>query len=78
MRSLYVFVFFCLFAAALGGNCPGNEVYSDCQVPVSCRLTCENYKNPPTICPAVCVSGCACPSGLVQKAAGNCVPSNQC
>ncbi|KAF2893834.1 hypothetical protein ILUMI_12337 [Ignelater luminosus] len=75
---LYIFVFFFLAAVALGNRCPGNQEYSKCHQPVACRLTCENYQNPPEVCIALCVEGCGCPSHLALNSAGNCVPTSQC
>ncbi|KAF2893839.1 hypothetical protein ILUMI_12342 [Ignelater luminosus] len=81
--SLYALVFFFVVAAAFGkpqgGNrCGKNEVYSDCHPHPSCQLTCDNYQNPPQICPAVCSIGCACQPNFVRNSSGSCVPRNQC
>ncbi|KAF2893835.1 hypothetical protein ILUMI_12338 [Ignelater luminosus] len=77
---LHIFAF-CLLAAVTYGHpprCGNNEVYSDCHPPVSCRLTCENYKKPPQACPLICVSGCACQSNFVRNSVGCCVRPSQC
>lgn len=63
--------------------CPLNQSFQSCGVPTSCLTTCANLKNPPTICPAMCQTGCYCNLGLIKNAKGLCVapyncPSNSC
>ena len=51
------------------------QIFTDCASP--CPRTCDS--NPQLRCPAVCVPGCACPSGQVIDSASNrCVPPDEC
>ena len=60
--------------------CKENEYYNSCMTP--CELTCNNYKNPPFACNAMCISGCACKQGYVFKTGphGNdgCIKPEEC
>ena len=56
-------------------TCPEGKVYQDCGT--ACPLTCDNYNNPPLACPEVCVEGCFCPTGQVEKGE-KCVEPPQC
>ncbi|XP_054711275.1 papilin-like [Uloborus diversus] len=56
--------------------CPDNSEYRECGT--ACPLTCENYHNPPRICPAMCVSGCHCQEGFVQTQDGHCIRPENC
>ena len=49
--------------------CTNGQVYMDCGS--LCPITCQNINEPP-ICAAMCVSGCFCPSGLIDSL-GTCV-----
>ena len=56
-------------------TCTNGKLFETCGT--ACPLTCDNYRNPPSPCPAVCVVGCFCPHGLVEL--GNtCVPPTSC
>lgn len=55
-------------------TCANGKVYETCGT--ACPLTCENYQNPPQICPAVCRQGCFCPAGLVEYNNGCVAPSD--
>ncbi|XP_044125177.1 mucin-2-like [Bufo gargarizans] len=63
-------------------TCPGGKVYLDCDkrqplapgAPIrrSCKtLSIEYFQTE-------CISGCACPSGLLDDGAGDCVPEDRC
>jgi len=56
--------------------CGENERYAECGS--ACPLTCDNYLNPPKICPAMCVSGCQCEKGFVKARDGRCVKPEEC
>ncbi|KFM75509.1 Papilin, partial [Stegodyphus mimosarum] len=56
--------------------CAENQEYKQCGK--ACPLTCDNYDNPPKICPAMCVSGCHCLEGFVKAADGRCVKPEEC
>ncbi|GBM17502.1 Papilin [Araneus ventricosus] len=79
-RSIMKFlVILALVAGALASDgevCGENERYNGCGT--ACPLTCENYDNPPKICPAMCKIGCECVKGFVRRADGKCVRPHQC
>ena len=55
--------------------CTNGKLFETCGT--ACPLTCDNYRSPPFVCPAVCVMGCFCPQGLVEL--GNtCVLPTSC
>ncbi|XP_037041470.1 uncharacterized protein LOC119078121 isoform X2 [Bradysia coprophila] len=57
--------------------CPLNEVYNECGS--SCPATCNNYKNPPTMCNMMCNVGCECAPGYVRNEADNtCCLESEC
>ncbi|XP_068098007.1 uncharacterized protein [Hyperolius riggenbachi] len=49
------------------------KIWTQCGL--SCPLNCKNYKNPPKMCPASCVAGCACKRPFIfkYKVSGPCV-----
>ena len=56
-------------------TCINGKLFETCGT--ACPLTCDNYRSPPFICPAVCVQGCFCPHGLVELG-DTCVPPTSC
>ena len=60
----------------LDDRCVNGKLFEMCGT--ACPLTCENYRNQPLVCPAVCVEGCFCPHGLVETSDGQCVPPVAC
>lgn len=58
--------------------CKDNQWFNSCGT--LCELNCENYKNPPKMCFAACVSGCHCKQGYVFKSrsSGDCVLPEEC
>uniref|UniRef100_A0A0K0FZE5 Trypsin Inhibitor like cysteine rich domain protein n=1 Tax=Strongyloides venezuelensis TaxID=75913 RepID=A0A0K0FZE5_STRVS len=44
--------------------CKENEHFEDCAD--SCIITCDNYHNPPQICPQDCLVGCVCNRGYIR------------
>ena len=52
-----------LFTVDEEARCPEGKEWSDCGTP--CRLTCDNYENPP-FCLQGCAIGCFCPEGMVE------------
>ncbi|GIX78475.1 kunitz-type U19-barytoxin-Tl1a [Caerostris darwini] len=61
---------------ATNAYCPPNSKYQSCGT--ACALTCENYKNPPTACAAICNPGCQCDQGYVKTKDGKCVLPQNC
>lgn len=57
-------------------QCGENQRYSTCAT--ACPLTCENYDNPPLVCPAICIFGCECEKGFVKTKDGRCVRPEDC
>ncbi|XP_076292179.1 chymotrypsin inhibitor-like [Lasioglossum baleicum] len=55
-------------------RCPPNQSWTECGS--YCPPTCTNPN--PEICPAQCVIGCQCNSGLLRNDAGECIPESQC
>ncbi|XP_076328323.1 hemocytin-like [Tachypleus tridentatus] len=45
-------------------KCPPGLVWQDCGSP--CEKNCDNFQREDLVCPAVCVSGCFCPPGLLR------------
>ncbi|XP_022252614.1 hemocytin-like [Limulus polyphemus] len=45
-------------------KCPPGLVWQDCGSP--CEMNCDNFQRKDLVCPAVCVSGCFCPPGLLR------------
>ncbi|KFM75510.1 Tissue factor pathway inhibitor, partial [Stegodyphus mimosarum] len=56
--------------------CGENQEYQECGT--ACPLTCNNYENPPKICPLMCISGCHCVKGFVKTNDGRCVKPEHC
>ncbi|CAL1298894.1 unnamed protein product [Larinioides sclopetarius] len=56
--------------------CGENERYSGCGT--ACPLTCDNFDNPPKICPAMCRIGCECKKGYIRSPDGRCVTPEDC
>lgn len=56
-------------------TCTHGKQFDTCGT--ACPLTCDNYRRSPFPCPAVCVTGCFCPQGLVQLG-DTCVPPSSC
>lgn len=56
--------------------CRENEVYDECGS--LCHPTCENYEDPPGLCPAICVAGCYCADPLLRSVDGSCVAEAAC
>ena len=57
--------------------CPSGTTYQSCGSFCRNNLTCDNYQNPPLVCPSVCVSGCFCNLGTVVRN-GQCVAMSEC
>lgn len=56
--------------------CRQNEKYQNCGT--ACPLTCDNYKNPPTVCTQQCVEDCFCEEGFVRDRNMRCVKPENC
>eukprot|EP01006_Ploeotia_vitrea_P028376 TRINITY_DN61080_c0_g1_i1.p1 TRINITY_DN61080_c0_g1~~TRINITY_DN61080_c0_g1_i1.p1 ORF type:complete len:620 (-),score=33.39 TRINITY_DN61080_c0_g1_i1:1080-2939(-) len=60
-------------------KCAAGSHWSNCGS--ACPNTCAMIIHPPSepiACPAVCVPGCVCDTGLVRNARGRCVKPDQC
>lgn len=58
-------------------TCGKNQTMTNCGS--ACPLTCDNYHNPPNICPEICIIGCICNKGYVKDTTnGNCVLPQDC
>ncbi|GFT53006.1 hypothetical protein NPIL_616831 [Nephila pilipes] len=57
-------------------QCGRDEQYYDCRP--TCKNTCENYQAVNPICPKICIRGCFCKEGLVQRSDGKCVYPTEC
>ena len=54
-----------------------NEEFQQCGT--ACPLTCENIKEPPSVCTEQCIIGCGCkPSFIRDTITGNCVSPVNC
>ncbi|KAF7414079.1 hypothetical protein HZH68_002568 [Vespula germanica] len=56
--------------------CGSNAIYTDCASP--CAPTCENYQNPPKLCPRICIKGCKCINGYIFNNNSDCVLPSEC
>ncbi|GFR05007.1 hypothetical protein TNCT_498982 [Trichonephila clavata] len=57
-------------------QCGPNEQYYKCRP--TCKNTCDNYQAEHPICPRICIGGCFCKKGLVQRSDGKCVKPSKC
>ena len=46
-------------------ECKGGSVYMQCGT--ACPVTCDNFKQAPTLCTRQCVPRCQCPDGLIEQ-----------
>nr|QRN45218.1 zonadhesin-like 1 [Tineola bisselliella] len=53
-----------------------NEVWDKCNA--LCQTTCDNYKDPHKVCPAICKPGCVCAKGYARDENGDCIQTCDC